>query len=91
MIDLLLEREALLREQIDAAAVRLADIAKRIAADGYTVEGSEKQPVPNRMLRVEVEVQRGQQALYRELQAVTSELETERLLERANAISRRSA
>jgi AmiR/NasT family two-component response regulator len=88
MRKLLEERARVLRAQIDAATVRLADIAERIAADGLVVEGSEKQDVPNRLLRVEVEVQRGQHALFRDLQAVTRELESERALERANAITR---
>jgi prophage DNA circulation protein len=87
MLALLEERAAVLREQIDAASVRLADIAEQVARDGLTVTGSEGQSVAHKLLAAERAVQKSLRDAYAALQDVTRQLENARLVDEANAIT----
>jgi hypothetical protein len=92
MTRMLDQREALLRQQLDAVEARLHEAAEAIRRDGLTVRGSRKQPRPNPLLREERELRRERARASAELALVVERLEDERRLakqlEEANALTR---
>jgi exonuclease VII small subunit len=87
---LLQEREKSLRLQIEAADARLAEITAALERDGLTVVGSRGQPRANPLLAVERELRRERSAALDELEEVIRRLDSERQLEAANAVWRRT-
>jgi len=87
MRELLEERAAALREQIDAATARLAQLAESIAESGMTVPGSKGQDRPNPLLAEERELRVERAKALREMTDVVRRLETVEALERANEVT----
>jgi ParB-like chromosome segregation protein Spo0J len=85
MIDLLEERESVLRAQIASIENRLATVSATLAEDGPTVTGSRGQTRAHGLLPIETALQKERARTYQKLASVVQELEGRRAVERANA------
>jgi len=88
---LLEKREKSLRLEIQAADVRLAEVAEALERDGLVVSGSRGQPRANNLLGVERQLRRERGRALDQLENVLRRLHAARQAEAANKIWTRSA